>query len=61
MEPTPTDSLADLQVRHSIAYSLNKTNTFVAQTAACLFGMDVGCAKSTMCCSDQHVVGAQSF
>ena len=41
MEPTPTDSLADLQVRHSIAYSLNKTNTFVAQTAACLFGMEL--------------------
>jgi hypothetical protein len=44
MQPTPTDSLADFEVGHSVPYSLNEANTFMAQTAAFLFGMKVGCA-----------------
>jgi hypothetical protein len=61
MQPTPTDSLADLQIRHSIPYSFNETNTLVTQATAFLFGMDVGRAQSTMRCPDQHVVGPQRF
>lgn len=59
MQPAPTHSLPSLQVRDTVACFLNETNAFMAETTALLLSVNVCRTQSTVCCSNQDIIGSE--
>ena len=61
MQPSPSNPLPQREITNPVSYSLHDTDAFMTESTSFVFRMDIGGTQSAVCCSDQHVVGAQSF